>query len=95
MVVQVNQTYIFLLAYINSSYAICFQGVGKSATIKAVAQQAEKILTKRGDQLNQPRVLLCAWTGKASHLIGNENKSHILCIAFNLKSFLIRWPNNQ
>ena len=49
-------------------------GVGKSATIKAVAQQAEKILTKEGDHPNHPRVLLCAWTGKASHLIGESHK---------------------
>ena len=49
-------------------------GVGKSATIKAVAQQAEKILTKAGDDINHPRVILCAWTGKASHLIGKSYK---------------------
>ena len=51
-------------------------GVGKSATIKAVAQQAEKILTKEGQHPNHPRVLLCAWTGKASHLIGKSHKNH-------------------
>ena len=50
-------------------------GVGKSATIKAVAQQAEKILTMKGQDFNHPRVLLCAWTGKASHLIGKSYKS--------------------
>ena len=54
-------------------------GVGKSATIKAVAQQAEKILTKEGQDPDHPRVLLCAWTGKASHLIGKSLKSHTFC----------------
>ena len=53
-------------------------GVGKSATIKAVAQQAEKILTKAGDHPNHPRVILCAWTGKASHLIGKSHRGHAL-----------------
>ena len=62
-----------------------YLGVGKSATIKAVAQQAEKILTKRGDDFNQPRVLLCAWTGKASHLIG---KSHKSCVSLDNFGFL-------
>ena len=51
-------------------------GVGKSATIKAVAQQAEKILTLEGQHPKHPRVLLCAWTGKASHLIGKNYKIH-------------------
>ena len=51
-------------------------GVGKSATIKAVAQQAEKILTIKGQDPDHPRVLLCAWTGKASHLIGKIHKNN-------------------
>ena len=60
-----------------SEFIICMYllGVGKSATIKAVAQQAEKILRKEGQHPNHPRVLLCAWTGKASHLIGKSHKS--------------------
>ena len=53
-------------------------GVGKSATIKAVAQQAEKILTIKGQDPDHPRVLLCAWTGKASHLIGKTDKSMVV-----------------
>ena len=57
-------------------------GVGKSATIKAVAQQAEKILTTKGQHPNHPRVLLCAWTGKASHLIGKSYKSIIFYLSF-------------
>ena len=58
-------------------------GVGKSATIKAVAQQAEKILTTKGQHPNHPRVLLCAWTGKASHLIGKSYKSIIFYLSFH------------
>ena len=49
-----------------------FLGVGKSATIRAVANHAEKILRNVDQNPNLPRVLLCAHTGKASHLIGKK-----------------------
>ena len=82
---------LLIFAVLLSEFIICMYvlGVGKSATIKAVAQQAEKILWKEGDHPNHPRVLLCAWTGKASHLIGKSHKSHELCIfelTFNLNT---------
>ena len=47
-----------------------FLGVGKSAIIKAMSMHAEKILRKAGDKANHPRVLRCAFTGKAASLIG-------------------------
>ena len=47
-------------------------GVGKSATIRALAQQTEKILRTVEDNPNHPRVILCAHTGKASNLIGKN-----------------------
>ena len=47
-----------------------YLGVGKSATIKAMAYHAEKILKKEGQKVGSPRVLLCAQTGKAANLIG-------------------------
>ena len=46
-----------------------FSGVGKSMTIRAVANHAEKILRQAGGVVNKPRVLLCAFTAKASNLI--------------------------
>ena len=45
-------------------------GVGKSATINAVAKHAEKTLRKDGEDPNHPRVILCAFTAKAANLIG-------------------------
>ena len=45
-------------------------GVGKSKTINAMAQWAERILLKQGHHEDKPRVLLCAFTGKAASLIG-------------------------
>ena len=55
-------------------------GVGKSATIRALAQQTEKILRKVEDNPNHPYVILCAHTGKAANLIGNTlfKKSFII-----------------
>lgn len=47
-------------------------GSGKSNTIRAIALQSEKILRKAGDNPNDPRVLLCAFTGKAARIIGKE-----------------------
>ena len=44
--------------------------MGKSATIRAISTQAENILRNAGDEPNHPRVLLCAFTGKAANLIG-------------------------
>ena len=44
-------------------------GVGKSRTIMALSQWADKILRKVGDDSIKPRVLLCAFTGKAASLI--------------------------
>ena len=51
-------------------FSLYFQGVGKSATIRAISTQAENILRNAGDEPNHPRVLLCAFTGKAANLIG-------------------------
>ena len=47
-------------------------GVGKSAVIKVIAFHAEKILRKAGDHPNKPRVLICAFTGKAASLIDGQ-----------------------
>ena len=44
-------------------------GVGKSRSIMALSQWADKILQKVGDDSTKPRVLLCAFTGKAASLI--------------------------
>ena len=51
--------------------AICHggAGVGKSATIKAVSPWAEKILRRPGQNPKHPRVIICAWTGKAASII--------------------------
>ena len=53
-----------------------FLGVGKSAIIKAMSMHAEKILRKAGDKQNHPRVLLCAFTGKAASLIGLYSRKY-------------------
>ena len=45
-------------------------GVGKSRTIKAMSQCAEKILRDKDSNPRKPRVLLLAQTGKAASLIG-------------------------
>ena len=47
-----------------------FAGVGKSATIDVISMQAEKALREKGKEINHPRVLLLAHTGKAASLIG-------------------------
>ena len=44
-------------------------GVGKSLTIKAISLLCEKILRRKGQHPNHPRVLLCAPTGRAASLI--------------------------
>ena len=44
-------------------------GVGKSMTIRAVSNHAENILREPGADTTKPRVLLCAFTAKASNLI--------------------------
>ena len=44
-------------------------GVGKSATIRAIATHAEKILRQPGGNPNKPRILLCAPTGMAASVI--------------------------
>ena len=49
-------------------------GVGKSQTIKVMAMQSEKILRTKKSHPNKPRVLLTAFTGKASSLIGKLKK---------------------
>ena len=54
-----------------------FLGVGKSAIIKAMSMHAEKILRKVGAKEDHPRVLLCAFTGKAASLIGKKLKKYI------------------
>ena len=50
-------------------------GVGKSQTIKVMAMQSEKILRTEKSHPNKPRVLLTAFTGKASSLIGKLMKN--------------------
>ena len=43
-----------------------------------MSMHAEKIIRKAGDKPNHPRVLLCAFTGKAASLIGTYfRKSYI------------------
>ena len=39
-------------------------------TIKANANHAEQILSEAGGDFSKPKVLLCAFTAKASNLIG-------------------------
>ena len=56
-------------------------GVGKSALIRVSAMHAEKILRKRGDKPNHPRVLLTAHTGKAASLIEGQT----ICGAFGFR----------
>ena len=58
-------------------------GVGKSQTIRVMANQAEKILRKAGHHPNRPRVLLTAFTGKAASLIDGTT----LHSAFKLGKF--------
>ena len=53
-----------------------FSGVGKSMMIRAVANHAEKILREPGGDFTKPRVLLCAFTAKASNLIGKYSNSN-------------------
>ena len=47
-------------------------GVGKSAVIKVITLHAEKILRKPGDHPNKPKVLVCAFSGKAASLIDGQ-----------------------
>ena len=74
LLVRVNtfffQTYIILVfIYIGGG------GVGKSHLIRTISQWTEKILTKQTDPYEKvpytPKVLLLAFTGSASSLIGN------------------------
>ena len=48
---------------------IIFSGVGKSKTINACAQWAERLLRRAGPYL--PRVLILGPTGASAALIGN------------------------
>ena len=57
-----------------------FQGVGKSMTIRSVANHAENILREPGGDIRKPRVLLCAFTAKASNLISK----FLFCVSFLL-----------
>ena len=50
-------------------------------TIRAVANYAEHILREPGGDVNKPKVLLCAFTAKASNLI---SKYHNL-LSFNFQ----------
>ena len=59
-------TYVFV---IKTLISFLFQGVGKSMTIRSVANHAENILREPGGDVRKPRVLLCAFTAKASNLI--------------------------
>ena len=65
---QVIVRKLFLAFNFNKSIQI--SGVGKSALIKAITIQSEKVLRKSGDHPNHPHVLVCAPTGKAASLIG-------------------------
>ena len=58
-----------------------FLGVGKSAIIKAMSMHAEKILRKVGAKEDHPRVLRCAFTGKAASLIGQKLKKYLTILA--------------
>ena len=44
-------------------------GVGKSRTIMTMSQWADKVLMKLDDDSTKPRVLICAFTGKAASLV--------------------------
>ena len=63
---QICMTLIF---YYNDNNVVFFQGVGKSMTIRTVANHAENLLREPGGDIRKPRVLLCAFTAKASNLI--------------------------
>ena len=52
--------------------------------IKAMSVHAEKILRKADDKPNHPRVLLCAFTGKAASLIGMYFRKHFMIIFVEL-----------
>ena len=52
-------------------------GVGKSFLIELIAQAADRILRKIGDDPNRPKVLLAAPTGIAAMLIGNNDCSNL------------------
>ena len=63
---QICMTFI---SYYNDNNVVFFQGVGKSMTIRTVANHAENLLREPGGDIRKPRVLLCAFTAKASNLI--------------------------
>ena len=46
-------------------------GVGKSFLINVIATFGNKILTKSGDQVLRPKILLLGPTGMSASLIGN------------------------
>ena len=73
-----------------------FLGVGKSAVIEAISLHAEKILRKPGDHPFNPRVLVCAPTGKAASIISKKYFSYYITsmhTMFNLY-ILHRWNNS-
>ena len=47
-------------------------------TIRAIANHAENILREPGGDATKPRVLLCAFTAKASNLIGKYH-NEVVC----------------
>ena len=70
-------------------------GVGKSAVIEAISIHAEKILRKSGHHPNNPRVLVCAPTGKAASIISKSNTPQYIsnCPEINICPFF-RWDNS-
>ena len=68
------------------------KGVGKSAIIEAISLHAEKILRKSGDNPHNPRVLVCAPTGKAASII-SEYLFHFDNKMLSNMLLLNRWHN--
>ena len=65
-------------------------GVGKSYLIRTVAQWAEKILRRAGDNPLKPKVLLLAPTGMAASLIGGTTLQSGLSLKFGTKYLSLR-----
>ena len=65
----------------------------KSQTINVMAMQSEKILQTKKSHPNKPRVLLTAFTGKASSLIGKLKKNWPHFLYENISIFVFRWYN--
>ena len=70
-----------MIYFIHLGFIILGAGVGKSATIRAITANAERILRKLGGNPNKPRVIICAPTGKAAAIINGIT----IHSAFNFK----------